>query len=784
MDDIKTEYHPNSGRPTTVKAFSEFGKQQEAKPKLPCDPEPWRPFKSRSDFEFSELVLDAALNKKQTNRLIQLINRCMKGDDDFTIRNHEEMKQIFKNKNEEEYDFWCHPLWDWALDLIQDCHLAPFFEWDAQKLFKFNGERFIQYFHEPWTGNRFWDAQSSIPKTGKPFGFILYADKTKLSSFGTEMGYPVKDDEAHKGKAGYVDFKRIIWHESFRILMETIQEYSKTGAWVNCGDGETRQLYPFIFILSADYEEQCVMALICGFQGLCPCPICYIPDKELTNVGEGYKLCTAEDSQMKYEEASQSTPTVHEEIMKEAGLQFVKNAFWEIHFSDPHKALSWDRMHSYPHGLGGKHLFPELQSFLSESHIKAKKADDQISSLPRWRGLNHFSSLTSITFSDANKYEDILKMSIFVTHNLISANTSPNGYLLLKCLQSYLNLDMYAALEVHTEITLKDAQQELHRFMRLINKNWSFPKMHTHWHAFLGDIIQKGVTANMSTKPNEKCHGPLKLAYLLMTNFKHVGPQILKIDHWKLVAAFIRDNINELDGLDKDKDGDGDPENELDICTSVFDGTYGQIKLGAEQKKITFQKLETLKSNEIAFNHFRIRFTTFLGEYCQSNNISLPGNKYPSLAPMEYITEYQFLKVSFESFVDWRTATDYLWCNPQFHGRPCYDCVILNKDPEPAVFGRLLLVFTFKIGNESHPFALIHPYKPAGMLCRKDKDLGLIRVRAQPQAQSQFFAARSIIRGAFIIPEFSKPDEYHIVDVVDTDMFLRLQSMYPHLKQL
>ena len=27
--------------------------------------------------------------------------------------------------------------------------------------------------------------------TGKPFGFILYADKTNLSSFGTEKGYPV-----------------------------------------------------------------------------------------------------------------------------------------------------------------------------------------------------------------------------------------------------------------------------------------------------------------------------------------------------------------------------------------------------------------------------------------------------------------------------------------------------------------------------------------------------------------------------------------------------------------
>lgn len=26
---------------------------------------------------------------------------------------------------------------------------------------------------------------------GKPFGFILYADQTKLSSFGSQQGYPI-----------------------------------------------------------------------------------------------------------------------------------------------------------------------------------------------------------------------------------------------------------------------------------------------------------------------------------------------------------------------------------------------------------------------------------------------------------------------------------------------------------------------------------------------------------------------------------------------------------------
>jgi hypothetical protein len=35
------------------------------------------------------------------------------------------------------------------------------------------------------------ELQSGLPPGGKPLCFILYADKTKLSSFGSDMGYPV-----------------------------------------------------------------------------------------------------------------------------------------------------------------------------------------------------------------------------------------------------------------------------------------------------------------------------------------------------------------------------------------------------------------------------------------------------------------------------------------------------------------------------------------------------------------------------------------------------------------
>ena len=64
------------------------------------------------------------------------------------------------------------------------------------------------------------------------------------------------EDENEEGKKGFTTYKRIIWHESFWILLETIAKYAKTGYQFTCGDDVTRILYPIVLILVADYEEQ------------------------------------------------------------------------------------------------------------------------------------------------------------------------------------------------------------------------------------------------------------------------------------------------------------------------------------------------------------------------------------------------------------------------------------------------------------------------------------------------------------------------------------------------
>ena len=195
---------------------------------------------------------------------------------------------------------------------------------------------------------------------------------------------------------------------------------------------------------------------------------------------------------------------------------------------------------------------------------------------PRWRGLTAFGNVMSITFSDGSKYEDLSKVikapilaravigcpqqiSVFIMHNLFSEKTPE--YCLLRALRCYVEVDLYASLEVHTDQTIAGGRQRLTRFYELMKvglvesssrnpslnfqeymaleesssdgedtKNWNFPKMHSQLHIF-DDIVAKGATRNYNTKTNESRHRPIKRTYVLLTNFKDVAEQVCPFDH-------------------------------------------------------------------------------------------------------------------------------------------------------------------------------------------------------------------------------------------------------------
>ena len=149
------------------------------------------------------------------------------------------------------------------------------------------------------------------------------------------------------------------------------------------------------------------------------------------------------------------------------------------------------------------------------------------------------------------------------------------------------------------------------------------------------------------------------------------------------------------------------------------------------------------------------------------------------LASYYIIPGYCYVKVNFESKVDWCQYMDYLWCSPSFHGRAHHDCAIFQTQ-QCDIFTQIIFLFTCSIGDKKFPLALVQPYDAGlvGQQLSKDNHLGFWRVHEQSCASTEIFSVHSIIRGALLYPDNTRPSEHLVIDTIDTDMFLRVQEMH------
>lgn len=68
---------------------------------------------------------------------------------------------VYKN-TKYEFENFVRPLWDWTSDLIVDPLLAPYFTWDACRMYRFDGKEWIRFIDEPWTADNFWEYQVCV----------------------------------------------------------------------------------------------------------------------------------------------------------------------------------------------------------------------------------------------------------------------------------------------------------------------------------------------------------------------------------------------------------------------------------------------------------------------------------------------------------------------------------------------------------------------------------------------------------------------------------------------
>ncbi|KIK27797.1 hypothetical protein PISMIDRAFT_8180 [Pisolithus microcarpus 441] len=135
----------------------------------PTDDTPYHPFQVAGDFKFMEVALAASLNQAQVDKLLDLITHVAQGTAQVTLKNNVELRKVCNaaaakltpfskhdvivlyKKEMQTYEVFMCPVWEWALNLLQNELLALHFIWDAQHLYKYNSNGFKHFYDKPWT---------------------------------------------------------------------------------------------------------------------------------------------------------------------------------------------------------------------------------------------------------------------------------------------------------------------------------------------------------------------------------------------------------------------------------------------------------------------------------------------------------------------------------------------------------------------------------------------------------------------------------------------------------
>jgi len=119
VDDIKVIHHPNAGIVECRFHFDDYcGSDPDSNPldyakyySVDDLERPWRPFRTRLDFEVAEIMLDAYMNSQQTERMLALIHEAILKPESFTLSGFKDLSRI--------WDFACETCTDKVSSFLQ-----------------------------------------------------------------------------------------------------------------------------------------------------------------------------------------------------------------------------------------------------------------------------------------------------------------------------------------------------------------------------------------------------------------------------------------------------------------------------------------------------------------------------------------------------------------------------------------------------------------------------------------------------------------------------------------
>jgi hypothetical protein len=140
------------------------------------------------------------------------------------------------------------------------------------------------------------------------------------------------------------------------------------------------------------------------------------------------------------------------------------------------------------------------------------------------------------------------------------------------------------------------------------------------------------------------------------------------------------------------------------------------------------------------------------------------------------VQRYKCVVLKYQSLENWTEGTDIMRCNPKFHGRRRFDCVIVHDDAPELSVARLCDLFRCWLpSGKTIDLALVFRFSRSKWKPRTAWD-GCRVLDEEPE--TNFVQLDYLIRGALVCPVSERAEEkaHYFIDSVDPDIFLREMS--------
>ncbi|KAJ7206793.1 hypothetical protein GGX14DRAFT_637014 [Mycena pura] len=516
--------------------------------------------------------------------------------------------------------------------------------------------------------------------------------------------------------------------------MASLEQRSHHGEALRFGDGITRIAYPGVLIESMDFEELAAWLAIRNSMSLHPCPQCLAHKNDLPRLTRSFTKRTSESMSCALARAP-IPKTERNEYLKQYGLHDFEHFLWNFNNSDPYKATGYDCLHFFDGGIWGRHMWPLIKGCLQRDGL-ASKFNTNMDKFPRWRDLKHFSSPTTIDYSDGQTFLDILKSSLPCIVQLLPANS---------CLVRLIRVMTKVRALLGLEVTLDSRLAHLHKFIaeyericndvsETHNKSLNFLKQHFLSHA-INCFKDKGTSRNQNTRVGEGFQQEIAAQYK-KTNGKDAEHQMSIMDENEETMARLDMKVDEW--RKSQEDDEKDPV--------LPHAVTSHWKLGSADARMTSTRIETVNRSNSLYRDFNMRLREYLAEYHPNHPVhedqnievgALLKSFVFNLASVSQVEPCKVLYVDFQSKVDWNNGRDILRCNPMFHGRQRYDSVIYEAQDD----------------NLAMDLAMIRPYRKSSWAARTRTDCPM----REWSPGSIFIALEHVTRGALLCPIFGAP---------------------------